>query len=85
MPWISNHKHEIEEKSTKISQSSSKVVYLGLADMWQFPTLLNTPSEDFLHDYSGVPNIVKLVWPFRQWEKFPVVLLFVHVVVNNAI
>ena len=39
MPWISNHKHKIEEKSTKSSRSSSKVVGLGLADLWEFPTL----------------------------------------------
>ena len=29
MAWISNHKHEIKEKSTKSYQSSSKVVGLG--------------------------------------------------------
>ena len=29
MSWISNHKHKIEEKSTKSSQSSSKVVSRG--------------------------------------------------------
>ena len=38
MPWILNHKHKIEEKSTKSSQSS-KDVSLGLADLWEFPTL----------------------------------------------
>ena len=37
--WISNHKHKIEEKSTKSSRSSSKVVGLGPADLWEFPTL----------------------------------------------
>ena len=31
MPWTSNPKHEIEEKSAKSSRSSSKVVSLGLA------------------------------------------------------
>ena len=40
MPWISNHKHQIEEKSTKSSWSSSKVVSLGLVDLWEFPTLV---------------------------------------------
>ena len=40
MAWIWNHKHEIEEKSTKSSWSSSKVVGLGLADLWEFPTLV---------------------------------------------
>ena len=39
MPWISNHKHKIKEKSTKSSRSSSKVVGLGPADLWEFPTL----------------------------------------------
>ena len=39
MPWIANHKHKIEEKSTKSSRSFSKVVALGLADLWEFPTL----------------------------------------------
>ena len=39
MAWISNHKHKFEEKSTKSSQSSSKVVGLGLAGLWEFPTL----------------------------------------------
>ena len=39
MPWITNYKHKIEEKSTKSSQSSSKVVGLGPADLWEFPTL----------------------------------------------
>ena len=38
MPWNANHRHEIEEKSTKSSWSSSKVFGLGLADLWEFPT-----------------------------------------------
>ena len=42
MPWISHHKHKIEEKSTKSFRSSSKVVGLGLADLWEFPTLVHT-------------------------------------------
>ena len=33
MPWISNHKHKIEEKSTESSQFSSKDVSLRLADL----------------------------------------------------
>ena len=40
MAWISNHKHKIEEKSTKIFRSSSKVVGFGPADLWEFPTLI---------------------------------------------
>ena len=32
MPWIANHKHKIEEKSTKSFRSSSKLVGLGPAD-----------------------------------------------------
>ena len=39
MSWISNHKHKIEEKSTKSSRSSFKVVGLGPTDLWEFPTL----------------------------------------------
>ena len=39
MPLISNHKHEIEEKSPKRFQSSSKVVGLGTEDLCEFPTL----------------------------------------------
>ena len=39
MPWISNHEHKIKEKLTKSSRSSSKVVGLGPADLWEFPTL----------------------------------------------
>ena len=39
MSWISNHKHKIEEKPTKKSQSSCKVVGLGPVDLWEFPTL----------------------------------------------
>ena len=39
MAWISHHKHKIEEKSTKSSRSSSKVVGLGLANLWEFLTL----------------------------------------------
>ena len=39
MAWISNLKHKIEEKSTKSSWFSSKVVGLGLVDLWEFPTL----------------------------------------------
>ena len=42
MPWIVNHKHKIEEKSTKSSRSSSKVVGLGPAHLWEFPTLTKT-------------------------------------------
>ena len=40
MFWISNHKHKIKEKSTKSFWSSSKVVGLGPADLWEFPTLI---------------------------------------------
>ena len=40
MAWISNHKHKIKEKSTKSSRSSSKVVGLGLMDLWEFPLLI---------------------------------------------
>ena len=40
LPWISNHKHEIEEKFKKSSQSSSKVVCFGLTDWQLFGTLL---------------------------------------------
>ena len=39
MPLIANHKHKIEEKSIKSFRFSSKVVGLGLADLWEFPTL----------------------------------------------
>ena len=39
MARISNHGHKIEEKSTKSSRSSSRVVGLGLADLWEFPAL----------------------------------------------
>ena len=39
MRWIANHKHKFEEKSTKISRSSSKVVSLGPVDLCEFPTL----------------------------------------------
>ena len=42
MAWISNH-HQIEEKSTKSPQSSSKVVGLGLADLWEFSILITAP------------------------------------------
>ena len=45
MLWNSNHKHKIEEKSTKSSQSSSKVVSLGPADLWEFPTLIYGMAE----------------------------------------
>ena len=45
MPWITNHKHKIEEKSTKSSRSSSKVVGLGPADLWEFPTLISWPGH----------------------------------------
>ena len=34
LPWISNHKHKIKVKFEKSSQSSSKIVCLGLTD-WQ--------------------------------------------------
>ena len=39
MSWIANHKYKIKEKSMKNSQSSSKVVGLGPADLWEFLTL----------------------------------------------
>ena len=56
MLWISNHKHKIEEKSTKSSQSSSKVVGLGPADLWEFPTL-GMFSPQPLHSTVLVGNI----------------------------
>ena len=52
MPWTSNHKQKIEEKSTKSSRPSSKVVDLGLvqisnADSYQNKTK-HKPSTWFL-------------------------------------
>ena len=38
MPWISNHRHKMK-KNSKTSRSSSKVVGLGPADLWEFTTL----------------------------------------------
>ena len=55
MPWISNHKHKIEVKSTKSSRSSSKVVGLGLADLWEFPTLVLCP-------HMASPRANELIW-----------------------
>ena len=53
MPWISNQKHKIEEKSSKSSQSSSKVAGLGPVDLWEFSTLVfsqcTTSGEDELN------------------------------------
>ena len=46
---LKNHKHKIEEKSTKSSWSSSKVVGLGLADLWEFPTLVPRKAVKFNH------------------------------------
>ena len=46
MAWISNDKHKTEEKSIKSSRSSSKVVGLGLADLWEFPTLHRSTKTD---------------------------------------
>ena len=52
MPWISNHKNEIDEKSSKSSRPASKVVGLGPADLWEFPTLLpGTMSSLILYFY----------------------------------
>ena len=50
MPWISNHKHKTKDKATKSSQSSSKVVglgllgisstdYMGLLSLWLSPVM----------------------------------------------
>ena len=36
MELISNHKRKIEEQSPKSSMSSSKVVGLEMADLWEF-------------------------------------------------
>ena len=47
MPWITIHEHKIEEKSTKSSQSSSKIVGLGQADLWEFPTLITRSQDSF--------------------------------------
>ena len=41
MPWMPKHKHKIKEKITKSSWSSSKVVGLGPADLWEFRTLIS--------------------------------------------
>ena len=48
-PWISNHKHKIEDKSTNSSRSSSKVVGLGLVDLWAFPTPCVPLKEKSVH------------------------------------
>ena len=53
MSWISNQKHQIEEKSAKISRSSFKVVGLGPADLWEFPTL-NTLHSTGIHYTNGL-------------------------------
>ena len=58
MPWITNHKHKIEEKSTKSSRSSSKVVGLGPADLWEFPTLLTRV-------------VFNLLWNINPYLQFP--------------
>ena len=46
MPWISNRKHKIKEKSTKISQSSSKIVGLGPVDLWEIQHWCWVKNED---------------------------------------
>ena len=63
MPWISNHKHKIEEKSTKSSQSSFKVVGLGLADLWEFPSLITILT---FQDFSYWPEIW---WDDAQYHE----------------
>ena len=61
MTRISNHQHKIEEKSTKISRSSYKVVGLGLADLWEFPTLLALVCFDHVISY---PGFMWLIHPY---------------------
>ena len=46
MHWFLNYKHKLEEKSTKSSRSSSKVVGLRLADLWEFLTLWKNILEE---------------------------------------
>ena len=53
MAWVSNRKHKIEEKSTKSFRSSSKVVGLGLAGLWEFPTLVVRISSDTVTENYG--------------------------------
>ena len=75
MPSISNHKHKIVEKSTKSSQSSSRVVSLGPADLWGFPTLQS------LYTREGVAcQIVPwcLCGSMSQWHSwFPRAMLII--------
>ena len=61
---------KLKKKSTKISWSSSKVVGLGLTDLWEFPTLLTRvlwclkSLVTRLLSHSGIPGVT--LW-FLHW------------------
>ena len=65
MAWFSNPKHKVEEKSTKSSRSSSKVVGLRQADLWG---LIHVSTDEhfpqFLckHGYAGHSCQILFVW-----------------------
>ena len=74
MPWISNHKHTIEEKSTKSSRSSSKFVSSRMARISKLVTtygienLVNTVSgDDLVDDTKPLPEPV-LTNLNHQWS-----------------
>ena len=62
MPWISNDKHKTEEKSTKSSRSSSKVVGLGLADLWELPTLIGVYKNNWGTQFKTVFQTCEGIW-----------------------
>ena len=69
MPWISNDKYKIEEKSTKCSQSS-KVISLKLLDWHEFPTLIKI--LQYIMSLTGPYFSIKLsfhVWDFYYKDK----------------
>ena len=61
---MSNHLHKIEEKSTKISWSSSKAVSLGLVDLWE------------LKFHTNFPGANELRLSHWQFSMLPLVTLF---------
>ena len=68
MPWNTNHKHKIEEKSTKSSWSSSKVVSYGPADLWEFPTLIMTGNAPTTSEWSTLLLPTKLCLISEIWR-----------------
>ena len=92
MSWISNHKHKIEEKSTKSSQSSFKVVGLGPPPCGNFQhwvqvqQCLSTTSTKYEYHspaYKPHSQLIRLCTGHLWWVESPINMSYSDTIWHN--